>query len=615
MKEGGERKMRRSVVIGGIALAMRAMAKKSGITLHIGGDTACTNGTTIIIPNLPDDNKVMGIKARGYVDHESGHVAHTDFSILNSKWLNILEDVRIEKAHSRWYPGVAVNTRELVTLLVKEGEFKTEADDPMGMLMMWALSRTRHRILGQDAIALREAEVEPYCRQLFGDKFSNSFVAIVDRVEKATSTADCQKLVDEIEKLINQSASAAPQPGQPDGSAQGSPQSDGSDKGTGQSGQQPDQPAGSGKGQESDQTDQQPGQNPTQTESPDQNPTQTGSSNQGAGQEPGKSGDSGQESGQPDSSGGGKGAGSELKGLRSLLGAEPMVETDLGTILRGQLEIAGQKTAGEAFPPPTTKPTLVKQSDSEFRKFKDDTVTALQKSGKLRSQLSGLFQAQYQRHGFSVQNGLRLNKGTVHLIAVNTPDKRVFTAHQERKQENTAIQLLLDSSGSMKGPTMSLASNSAYAAATCIEMMKGVICGVGAFPGEDNSILEVKAFGVKPDLRKFFAVYASGGTPIAEAVLWGGQQLSLRRENRKMIILFTDGAPDQIPEVREAIKKVMKYGIELYVVAMGNDPEQLLDYTSKWVDRSLISPITKIDELGAAFIKLLRKTLIHKKAE
>jgi hypothetical protein len=58
----------------------------------------------------------------------------------------------------------------------------------------------------------------------------------------------------------------------------------------------------------------------------------------------------------------------------------------------------------------------------------------------------------------------------------------------------------------------------------------------------------------------------------------------------------------------------MKYGIELYVVAMGNDPEQLLDYTSKWVDRSLISPISKIDELGAAFIKLLRKTLIHKKA-
>jgi hypothetical protein len=291
-----------------------------------------------------------------------------------------------------------------------------------------------------------------------------------------------------------------------------------------------------------------------------------------------------------------------------------MVETDLGTILRGQLEIAGQKTAGEAFPPPTTKPTLVKQSDSEFRKFKDDTVTALQKSGKLRSQLSGLFQAQYQRHGFSVQNGLRLNKGTVHLIAVNTPDKRVFTAHQERKQENTAIQLLLDSSGSMKGPTMSLASNSAYAAATCIEMMKGVICGVGAFPGADNSILEVKAFGVKPDLRKFFAVYASGGTPMAEAVLWGGQQLSLRRENRKMIILFTDGAPDRVPEVREAIKKVKKYGIELYVVAMGSDPKQLLDSTSVWVDRSLISPISKIDELGAAFIKLLRKVLVYKKA-
>jgi nitric oxide reductase activation protein len=101
---------------------------------------------------------------------------------------------------------------------------------------------------------------------------------------------------------------------------------------------------------------------------------------------------------------------------------------------------------------------------------------------------------------------------------------------------------------------------------------------------------------------------------MAEAVLWGGQQLSLRRENRKMIILFTDGAPDRVPEVREAIKKVKKYGIELYVVAMGSDPKQLLDSTSVWVDRSLISPISKIDELGAAFIKLLRKVLVYKKA-
>lgn len=44
-----------------------------------------------------------------------------------------------------------------------------------------------------------------------------------------------------------------------------------------------------------------------------------------------------------------------------------------------------------------------------------------------------------------------------------------------------------------------------------------------------------------------FPEIAYGMTPMAESLWWVMQQMCLLRENRKIILIITDGEPDSIP--------------------------------------------------------------------
>ena len=177
--------MKKNYLIGGLQIAMQALAEKTGINLIIGGDTACTNGKTIIIPVLPDD-ETAAILARGYIDHEAAHIAHTDFSYsVGEEWLNMLEDIRIEKVQGLKYPGVAINTHELVALLNREGNLMGESANysPLRNLMIWAFMRMRLRVLKQTALSQRDKEMEEYCRNAFGNPFCNQYASLVDEID------------------------------------------------------------------------------------------------------------------------------------------------------------------------------------------------------------------------------------------------------------------------------------------------------------------------------------------------------------------------------------------------------------------------------------------------
>ena len=53
-------------------------------------------------------------------------------------------------------------------------------------------------------------------------------------------------------------------------------------------------------------------------------------------------------------------------------------------------------------------------------------------------------------------------------------------------------------------------------------------------------------------------------TPMAESLWWVMQQMCLLRENRKIILIITDGEPDSIPAAQEAFKQAQKKGFECY---------------------------------------------------
>ena len=116
--------------------------------------------------------------------------------------------------------------------------------------------------------------------------------------------------------------------------------------------------------------------------------------------------------------------------------------------------------------------------------------------------------------------------------------------------------------------------------------------------------MELKPFGAKPRAG-FFNIGSSGGTPMAEALLWAGMLLTHRPERRKIVIPMTDGSPDDLAKTRKAVERLRSCGIEVYGIG-------ILDNSMlTWLKES--SVIRQIEELPAALIGLLKEALITKR--
>ena len=98
--------------------------RKEDVTVEFQGEDAMTNGSNIILPAMDfekDISKNDQAIMRGYVDHESGHIRHTDFKALNkfgkenegNKLLlnlqNAIEDIYLEKRVIDEYAGSKEN--------------------------------------------------------------------------------------------------------------------------------------------------------------------------------------------------------------------------------------------------------------------------------------------------------------------------------------------------------------------------------------------------------------------------------------------------------------------------------------------------------------------------
>jgi cobalamin biosynthesis protein CobT len=104
----------------------RIFGRNSEITVAFEGDQAYTDGSRIVYPAI-DSQAIMSDEevriARGYVDHEAGHIQHTDFDFSRPKmehcvrtenWLlkdmlNAVEDIRLEREVIKDYRGARKN--------------------------------------------------------------------------------------------------------------------------------------------------------------------------------------------------------------------------------------------------------------------------------------------------------------------------------------------------------------------------------------------------------------------------------------------------------------------------------------------------------------------------
>lgn len=104
-------------------------------TVVFEGDRAYTDGRKIVLPSIPDGIEIPNEEVsalRGYLDHEAGHLRHSNFKVSNSVFdqygekseenftFGFLEDLYVENKVTEEYSGAKVNLKSMDDLQLPE---------------------------------------------------------------------------------------------------------------------------------------------------------------------------------------------------------------------------------------------------------------------------------------------------------------------------------------------------------------------------------------------------------------------------------------------------------------------------------------------------------------
>lgn len=532
--------MKKNLLLGALPIIAHALGRQRGIQVRIGGSRAFTDFQTITIPALPPDDQQAAILANGYIDHESGHIRHTDPACLKPPgWvgvlLNLFEDIRVEQALSRAYPGSRHNLAALVAALEADSPSLPAPEAPLPeqlMVGLWALLRTR--VLGQTALAATAAVMEARLASRLSDAVWNPLRALAFEVQSALSTQDALALAEAVVQLLAQAVSAAadnapaPEEDHPDTTAatgdQDAPTASGLD-GTDEAGVQ----ARVAPGVE------------TSSNGVDDYPPASATITLTARQH---------------------------HALTTLLATAPSVPAaDVGARAAALLHTQAASTdahrvtmASYESPPPHPAAHALPR----------DVRAA---TAALRRRLAYVVQARCQATTVVGRRGRRLAGAALYRLTVGDP--RLFCRRIDGETLDTAISVLLDRSGSMVSEMM-IASRAVLALALALDELAGVACQVAAFPGEHEGLMPLKEINERARrVAGRFELKANGTTPLAAALWRVAFDLTLRPVARRCVVVITDGQPDDSVATRDIIARCRQSGIEVVGLGIGLSLSQL----------------------------------------
>ena len=259
--------------------------------------------------------------------------------------------------------------------------------------------------------------------------------------------------------------------------------------------------------------------------------------------------------------------------------------------------------------------------------------------GKLANRLQRLLLAkQNTSWNFNLEEGI-LDNARLHRVIANPSYPLSFKEETENQFKDTVVTLLIDNSGSMRGRSISLAAICADIIGSTLERCqikteilgfttkhwKGgdskklwMINGSRANPGRLNDIRHIiykSADNSWRRSRRYFGAMLREGllkeNVDGEALAWSHERLLKRPEERKILIVISDGAPvddstlsanreDYLDNhLRQIILQIEKNSpIELQAIGIGHD-------VTKYYKNALT--INRAEELGEVLLDELTK--------
>ncbi len=575
------------------------IADRTGVEVKT-GTCAQTDGKVVYLPPLPlnlgEDDFVSAI---GYVYHECGHVVDTDFSVLKQItsalqmgiW-NPLEDIRIEKLRMSKSPGARNYLNKLVAILTQRGLDGTPNgfgvvpnDDSVPasfVFQAYLLYKLRHDVLEQTAIKpLLDMAEAAMARFPIGMR--TKLEALVFEVERCENSGDVLQLANEIMKMIEEEDKKNDEEQQQD-----EPQS-----GDDQSGEPDSDSDGSNSG----------GSDGAADEAADG--AADGVSDDGSNGAP-QGASSGQSSEAPDADPAGapqQGAGAGSGALKELLSmTQDQVMETLDEKLQNSLDSASRKAAksGRVLTSANVHPMRLpnKQVDTSRIKGAVNSIRV-----RTLAWLSSI--AECDSH--LVRSGKSLDYSRLFQGRFGGP---MFLRTEEGIDTNTDIVFLEDRSGSMSS-LIGMASEAVLASVLAYDI-HGVNTQVAVFPvagrvngGTDaDGVAVIKGWNESPRMLggRIQALTADGSTPMAEAILWAACDLLKRDPARRIIMVKTDGDPDDVDAAIEAIELARQNGIHVLGLGIGCDVTRVFG-------KEYSAFIRDISELTGSMVKLIKQAI------
>ena len=503
-----------------LPIVAAAYGEKFGVKVLIQGQDAFTDGERIVIPTAnPDDPHYQQI-AWGYLAHEAAHIRHTNFEMvqkasskpIRKALLNIIEDVRIENELAKDYPGTRRSISQVIEYMVDTQQMCVpEQLEPASNLQAWLLFRLRCHFLGQKALTPLYQAVDERVRQLFPAAAMSRLSAMLTAVPSLASTGEVLKLVDAIVAMLKEE-SRPPQ-------------------------DESDADSGNDIGQDAS--------NDSNNSSDSQTP-EADSSAMGDAAETGDSDHSDQ-----------------ADNLRQALEAsaaqfEPDTFAQVAEVLSEQAE-------GHQGVTPLSLP------QAEQAMLGDEAILTLSasESAQIRARLRGMVQSSQDNRNHAKRHGLRV--ATHRLAASQAGESRLFIQRQPRIAPNAAVHLLVDISGSMGKPIgegnrkyFHVANEAALALAMALEGIPGVVPAVSYFPGIHQEVSI--ALLPKQSVRHRAACFDQkprGCTPMAQAMWFAANSLLAQKQKRKLMIVLTDGDPDDWAATHDIVDRCRRSSFEL----------------------------------------------------
>lgn len=227
-------------------------------------------------------------------------------------------------------------------------------------------------------------------------------------------------------------------------------------------------------------------------------------------------------------------------------------------------------------------------------------------SNALRFRLQSLVEASREEDDWLSPVGFDLDDFVVDRIPLG--ETSVFRQDIGVDAVNTAVMILFDRSGSMSGEAITIAKQASLAVAHALERIPDVAVAVAAFPGHRNDVLPVVRFGevTTRTTGRFASLNASGGTPMTEGIWYGLDELLARPEPRKLLMVVTDGQPNNQRTTVQALAIARTAGVETYGIGIGSTPVRELFPTACEIDT--------VKDLAPRMFGMLETALISRAA-